>query len=253
MPHPNRPPTAAEESAVAQHVADIAATLTADHQPVSPEAVVGLARIAVPRAGHAGLTLVREQRRPVTVAASGRVPRAVDELQYERREGPCLDATDGPSVTLSGDVGRDPRWPVFGPDCVRASGVHSVLALRLPIGGADNAALNLYAEQVDTFSPEDVVAGSVLAPLAALVLEAQLHRQDVRDLRAALESSRVIGMAVGILMSSRRVTREEAFELLRDASMALNAKLRDVASEVTDTGSLPDLPAPPAREGRRGR
>lgn len=249
MPDATDPVTAADQSAVAQHVADIAATLTADHQPVSPEAVVGLARIAIPRAGHAGLTLVREQRRPVTVAASGRVPRAVDELQYVRREGPCLDAAIGPSVTLSGDVGRDPRWPVFGPDCVRANGVHSVLALRLPIGGADHAALNLYAEDVDTFSPEDVVAGSVMAPLAALVLEAQLRRQDVHHLRAALESSRVIGMAVGILMSSRRMTREEAFELLRDASMALNAKLRDVAGEVADTGSLPDLPDSPPRPG----
>lgn len=231
------------ETALAEHMAGVAAAvLRREDEPVSPETVVRLARIAVPDAAHAGLTLVRDERRPVTVAASGEVPRSVDELQYARHEGPCLDAAGGPTVALSADVGADARWPRFGPACVRDTGVHSVLALRLPLGGTDHAALNLYAEGTDVFSPTDVVSGSVLAPLAALVLEAQLRRQDVGNLRAALESSRTIGMAVGILMANHGIGRDRAFELLRDASMALNVKVRDVAAEVTDTGTLPDLP-----------
>ncbi|MGG5258289.1 ANTAR domain-containing protein [Phycicoccus avicenniae] len=235
--------TTASERALAEHVAGVAAAiLTAEHEPVSPDLVVRLAGIAVPDAGHAGLTLLRGERHPVTVAASGPVPLAVDELQYASREGPCLDAAAGPTVTLSADVGADDRWPDFGPACVRDTGVHSVLALRLPLGGTDHAALNLYAEATDAFSPADVVTGSVLAPLAALVLEAHLRRQDVGNLRAALESSRTIGMAVGILMANHRVGRDEAFSLLREASMALNTKVRDVAAEVTDTGTLPEVP-----------
>jgi AmiR/NasT family two-component response regulator len=50
-------------------------------------------------------------------------------------------------------------------------------------------------------------------------------------------------MAMGILMSSRLLTAEQAFEQLRTASQRLHRKLRDVAAEVTETGALPDLPS----------
>lgn len=40
-------------------------------------------------------------------------------------------------------------------------------------------------------------------------------------------------------MTTHRVQSEQAFELLRRASMDLNVKLRDVAEEVTLTGELP--------------
>ena len=55
----------------------------------------------------------------------------------------------------------------------------------------------------------------------------------------ALTSSRQISTAVGIIMTTHRVQSEQAFELLRRASMDLNVKLRDVAEEVTLTGELP--------------
>lgn len=42
---------------------------------------------------------------------------------------------------------HDGRWPLFGPRCVAEAGVHSVLAVRLTLGGRDRAALNLYASE----------------------------------------------------------------------------------------------------------
>ena len=82
--------------------------------------------------------------------------------------------------------------------------------------------------------------------LAALVIESHVRRADNTNLRAALESSRTIGMAVGILMTTFRADRETAFALLRSTSMTLNATLRDVAGEVADTGALP-VPRPSRR------
>jgi hypothetical protein len=49
------------------------------------------------------------------------------------------------------------------------------------------------------------------------------------DLQAALESNRRIGMAIGILMASLRLTGEAAFERLRQASNQRKVKLRAVA------------------------
>lgn len=58
------------------------------------------------------------------------------------------------------------------------------------------------------------------------------------NLRAALETNRRIGMAIGILMALRKVPEDEAFELLRQASSTRNVKLRLVADDVVRTGGL---------------
>jgi AmiR/NasT family two-component response regulator len=58
------------------------------------------------------------------------------------------------------------------------------------------------------------------------------------NLRAALATNRRIGMAIGILMALRKVSEEEAFELLRQASSTRNVKLRVIAEEVVRTGGL---------------
>lgn len=58
------------------------------------------------------------------------------------------------------------------------------------------------------------------------------------NLEAALATNRRIGMAIGILMATRKIAEDVAFEALRDASMQRNEKLRDVAEYVIHTGTL---------------
>lgn len=250
-PHPAGSPQVRAD--VARYVAALAEDLTGHGGPTTPQTVVDVARVAVPHARHAALTLVRADRQPRTIASSDPLPVRVDELQYRLDDGPCLDAATGPPVSRSDDVGLDDRWPQFGPACVEVTGIRSMLSLRLPVGGTDHAALNLYAEEPGAFSAGDVVTGSVLAPFAALVVEADLRREDVTNLTAALETSRSIGTAVGILMASHHVSRDDAFDLLRRASMDLNAKLRDVAAQVELTGALPEHHAAPRRPAPRRR
>ena len=91
---------------------------------------------------------------------------------------------------------------------------------------------------------EDVTAGSMLISFAGLVLEARLRHEDVDNLTTALDTSRMIGTAVGILMSTHGLTDTDAFAVLRRTSMDLNRKLRDVASHVTYSGELPDSRSP---------
>jgi len=64
-------------------------------------------------------------------------------------------------------------------------------------------------------------------------------RERAENLEAALSSNRRIGTAVGVLMASRKVDSETAFELLSTVSQLLQRKLRDVADEVVATGALP--------------
>ncbi|MBM9477968.1 ANTAR domain-containing protein [Nakamurella flavida] len=67
----------------------------------------------------------------------------------------------------------------------------------------------------------------------------QLHVH-TEQLRAAVESNRRIGAAIGVLMVRSSLTEEAAFDALRRASNTANRKLREVADEVIYTGALPE-------------
>jgi AmiR/NasT family two-component response regulator len=105
-------------------------------------------------------------------------------------------------------------------------------------------ALNLYRSQNHEWGREELETAQILADMASgYILHA--HRLDderfrTQGLTRALESRDVIGQAKGILMSRYRLSAEASFELLRRVSQDRNLKLRDVAGQVVETGSLPD-------------
>ncbi|GAA2032563.1 GAF and ANTAR domain-containing protein [Terrabacter terrae] len=233
-----RPVTAAQHR-LEPDFRDLGGLLGGPESPVSPARLVEVASRMVPHAQHAAVTLLREHSRPTTVAATDELPGAVDRLQYETREGPCLEASEGHRVVVSGDLSAEPRWPAFSGRCASELGVHSILSVMLSLSGGDRAALNLYASEVHAYGDDDVAVGAMLAPFVALSVEQSLHRKDVDNLEQALATSRQIGTAVGILMSQYRLSDDQAFALLRKVSQNMNRKLRDVAEEVTYSGELP--------------
>jgi AmiR/NasT family two-component response regulator len=66
------------------------------------------------------------------------------------------------------------------------------------------------------------------------------EQEQLGTLRTALDSNRMIGAAVGILMVRHGITQARAFDLLRDVSQHANRKVRSIADEVVATGTLPD-------------
>jgi hypothetical protein len=101
--------------------------------------------------------------------------------------------------------------------------------------------MNFYAERPDAFDENDLAVGAIFAPFAAMALQSALHQQEAAHLHTALDSSRQIGTAIGILMARKLITSDEAFRLLVRVSQTLNRKLRDIAAEVEATGALPQL------------
>ena len=57
-----------------------------------------------------------------------------------------------------------------------------------------------------------------------------------RQLREALESNRVIGVAVGIIMSQQGLDRDQALQTLRTHSQRHNRKVRELAEQVALAG-----------------
>jgi hypothetical protein len=166
-----------------------------------------------------------------TDALAGRL----DALQYALDEGPCLSAAvpDGTPVVLSGDLGSDDEFTRFGPAAARLA-VHCVLAVQLfPPGSMRVGALNFYSRRPGGLDERDRDIAVVLAAHASTALAATLAVEaadlERAQLRQALQTRDVIGQAKGILMERRGISADEAFEVLRDASQALNVKLARVA------------------------
>jgi len=193
----------------------------------------------VPGCDHAGIMLVCHGKVD-TPAASDDVPVAVDTIQYEAGEGPCLEAIKGQETFLTPDLAGEDRWPTFSGRAVDETGVHSMLSFRLFVEEDTLGALNLYSRRVDAFDENARAVGAILAAHAAIALTTAQTRDRADTLEHALKSNREIGMAMGILMARGLGTSEQAFNDLRRASQHLNVKLRDIAAAVVRSGELPD-------------
>lgn len=177
-----------------------------------------------------------------SLAASGPVASQADALQYEIGEGPCIGSAQRDEDYLLFDVDGDPRWPRFCEALREETSIRSVLSLRLVAG--DSAALNLFAEQPGAFTDDDIDLATVFAAHASSLVALHEAEEQAANLETALRTSREIGAAIGVLMAHHKITQDEAFALLRAASQGLHRKLRDIASDVVQTGTLPDLPTP---------
>jgi GAF domain-containing protein len=171
----------------------------------------------------------------------------LDETQYERGYGPCLEAAVGGLLAEIADATTEERWPDYIPVFIR----HGALsALAAPVPAAHPiAALNVYARTARAFTDDDRFGLVQFAAYAGAALTNMDALQDARDLAANLQRAMVfrsvIEQAKGILMERHRLTADQAFRLLADASMHTNRKVRDVAEVLVRTGELTE--AHPAR------
>src|SRR5690606_3792525 len=136
---------------------------------------------------------------------------------------------------ISADLARDERWPNWGPRAA-AVGIRSVLSVQLRSG--DDVllgALNLYAGEVGAFFRSDLDDALLFASHAGVALA---QSREVGGLREALRSRHLIGVAQGMLMQRYNVTLDQAFAILSRHSQQSNVKLRDVAAEIVESGSL---------------
>jgi AmiR/NasT family two-component response regulator len=139
---------------------------------------------------------------------------------------------------LSPDLADDRRWPELGARIAHETGLRSALSIQIVMEEEHAAGLNLYGNAVAAFDRHTVDVLPVFTAQAASALEAVAARQKAENLEKALLTSREIGMALGILMSSMKIRSEEAFDILRIASQARHRKLVDLARDVVETGML---------------
>lgn len=201
-----------------------------------------LAVHAIDGAEHCSVTLATGTRPDVrTVAATGEVGRDIDRLQKETHEGPCLSSIAEHETFQVPNLRQDETWPTFSRRAAEETGTNSMLSYVLRLSEMATASMNMISSKENAFTADDVDAGTIFAAQAAVAMSGAIARQDdqaaVAQLEEGMKTRQMIGQAVGILMASRGVDPDEAFEILKKASQASNVKLRVVAAQVVEKSS----------------
>jgi len=205
-------------------------------------AVTRLAVERVPHSKAASITTLSHNRF-ATAASSDDVAREADAIQYELGSGPCVDAIVEHTIYQPKDLATDERWPEYGRRVADELGLRSMLSFRMNLEETTLiAGLNFYADEPNAFDEQDLAEGLLLTTHAAQSVMVAHLRERVDNLERALSSNRDIGTAVGVLVAQHKLTRDQAFDLLRIASQNTNRKLHDVALDVIDTGALDVTP-----------
>lgn len=216
---------------LADVIGELAELQTVDE--IGSAALPAVVRI-VPGAAWAALVL-RRNRKSCVAAETDVVAGQCAMTAIELGEGPGVSVTGGTSLLRIDDTVDDTMWGRYA-DRVVDLGVRSVLAAGLAVTPNSTGALIVYSPVPRAF---DARSESVLSTLA-MCLGAAIGRATVADnLRQAVESRQVIGVAIGILMARHQLTSQAAFGMLIRASQQHNVKLRDIARALAETGQPP--------------
>jgi GAF domain-containing protein len=200
------------------------------------ERISAVAKRAVPGVCEASVTLLNRDR-PSTVAFTGWLAIELDESQYERGYGPCLDAARTAEVIPVDDMPTEGRWADY-PRVAVERGCYSSLSAPLPIADQVVGALNLYSGTPRAFDDEArdlaVTFTRYAAVAVANAFQYETTARLAEDLRRALDSRATIEQAKGILMAQRGCDADEAFHVLTQFSQHTHRKLRDIAATVVE-------------------
>ncbi len=210
--------------------------------------IAQLAKRVTPGVAEASVTLVSHHK-ATTAASTGPLSLQLDESQYSRGEGPCLEAAVGQEIQEITDARTETRWPGHARECVERGALSSV-SVPLPVRETVHGALNLYATEAHALGDQAKAVAVEFASYAAIAVQnRQLYdssRELAEHLDTAMRTRAVIEQAKGIVMSQRRCDAAEAFNLLAAASQRSNRKLRDIAQAIVDgvDGRPKDRPNP---------
>jgi GAF domain-containing protein len=198
--------------------------------------IAELAKELIPGVEDASVTLIADDRAR-TAAYTGRLALDLDESQYRRGHGPCLEAAVGEQIREITDARRETRWPDYARSAVERGSLSS-LSVPLPVREGLQGGLNLYAVEAEGFDDDARHVSRAFASYAAVAVH-NMHlyastRDQAEHLDTAMKTRAVIEQAKGILMSQRRCDADEAFALLAAASQRSNRKLRHIAQAIVD-------------------
>jgi GAF domain-containing protein len=203
--------------------------------------ITQLAKRTISGASEVSVTLMQGDD-AYTAAFTGELAVKLDESQYERGHGPCLDAAAATAALSVPDMSTEDRWPDWA-RTAKEAGAQSSLSIGLPVHEKVTGALNIYATEPQAFDDDAITLAQSFAGYAAVAL-ANVYLYETQatlaaHMQKAMESRAAIEQAKGIIMGDRRCTPAEAFAILSKLSQDTNRKLRDVANALVTKAAEP--------------
>ncbi|HET8559643.1 MAG TPA: GAF and ANTAR domain-containing protein [Marmoricola sp.] len=231
-------PTASTSAAAFQSLAEVvygSSTFEDIYAAISRAAVE-----VIPGCDHACITTMVAGKGLECHGATDDVAAQVDRFEREVGEGPCLDAITERKFQIDPDITHRPTWPELSRLVLSHTPVRGLIGYRLLVGDRKAGALNVLSDTPGVLTASSADMGAVLAAFASTALGAAAHSERAAGLLQALQSNREIGQAVGFLMATHGLDEAAAIGLLREVSMDLNLRLREVALAVVNRrGELP--------------
>jgi ANTAR domain/GAF domain len=212
----------------------IAAAARTIHHPENLDEVLlqiaTAARDSLPAFDLVGVSTV-EGKNVVTRAVTDPKVYELDTLQYSEDEGPCVDVLGKAHLVIASGLRHEQRWQRYVPKALQL-GLRSQMAIKLTIDDAGTlGGLNMYSTLSDEIDPEAASIAELFASHAAVALGGARH---VTNLNQALQTRKVIGEALGILMERYQLSEDRAFAFLVRASNTSNLKVHMIAKELVD-------------------
>ena len=220
---------------LARTVGELRATL-----PQDGDLLVGLGRVVeatrtVVGVDGTGLTLTHEDGLPRWVAVSDAAMELLEQVQHDMGEGPCLAAFAEDRVVAVEDLQSERVWDRLAA-VVGQVQVRGVLSVPVRLADQPVGTLTVYVTQPRAWSTSEVEALGALAVVTAELVstgvELAVRDVEVAQLRRALASRVWIEQAKGVLVATRGVSPEAAFQQLRRQARSSSRKLADLAQEV---------------------
>jgi hypothetical protein len=186
----------------------------------------------------AGLMLIDQRGHLHAAASSTENARLLELFELQSDAGPCVDCCRTGLPVVNADLDSNAaRWPKFA-EAARATGFVEVHALPMRLRETVIGALNLFCSTPGVLSDTDIRTGQALADVATMGILSQRSFAQTEllaaQLQSALTSRIVIEQAKGVLAERRRISVDEAFNLLRDHARHHNLRLSDLARDVAN-------------------
>jgi hypothetical protein len=185
----------------------------------------------------AGLMLMSRDVPRGAVCTTDDASTAIEQLQYELGEGPCVDAFNQDRPVLEPDLAdpATPRWLAFTGPALQA-GARAVFGFPLQLGAVRLGALNLYSARPGALTGEQHTDALVMADVAAQALLVMQANAPAGALAAELEASAnfqyVVHQASGMVAAQLDVSVGQALVRLRAHAFGNERPLTEVARDV---------------------
>ncbi len=174
----------------------------------------------------------RIERRSRSALVRGTSPLA---LEIERLGDRCSSSPRAAVLRDAVDLLVDDRdafaeWPDFAA-AAELRGVHQQLYLRIAVEHQPLGVMTLSSTTPVRLGPDVQEVAELLRAQAALVLA---QARQVENLNLALDSRRLIGLGLGLVMQRYQLSEDAAFDYLARISASTETKMRDVAQRLVD-------------------